>query len=179
MAALVTIVWFVQILGTTINSGGKPLFLFLDPPLNNLQSNASAGFLAVAIYSFLVLYLQGASVKGNMVFGLRIPFIISFHPMKKDRTYLNSFLFNVNMMMLCSIATTQLTVIAFPIYLNKSFLSQFFKNQVSKLPMYGWLFEKKIFNAILLVIFILALISMGINIFREVRKQRKQAQNRQ
>ena len=118
IALLVTIVWVIQLFCTTIYSGGKPIYTFLDKPLVNLQATAGIGFLAVAIYSILVLYLQGCAVKGNIVFGLRIPFIISFHPMKKDRTYLNSFLFNVNIMMLTSIATTQLTVIAFPSYLQ-------------------------------------------------------------
>lgn len=103
---MLTIVWTIQLFGTTLYSGGKPLFTFLDTPLVNLQAQPGVGFLSVAIYSVLVLYLQGCAVKGNIIFGLRIPLIISFHPMKKDRTFLNSFLFNVNIMMLTSIATT-------------------------------------------------------------------------
>lgn len=118
IAALLSLTWFIQLIGTTINSGGKPLFTLLDPALYNLQQTSGVGFLSVGIYALMVLYLQGCAVKGNIVFGIRIPFVISFHPMKKDRTYLNTFLFNVNIMMLTSIATTQLTVIAFPTYLG-------------------------------------------------------------
>lgn len=46
--------------------------------------------------------------------------------MKPNKTYLNSFLFNVNMMMLSSVATTQLTILAFPSYLQNSYLGQLF-----------------------------------------------------
>lgn len=114
----------------------------------------------------MVLYLQGCAVKGNIVFGLRIPFIISFHPMKKDRTFLNSFLFNVNIMMLSSIATTQLAVLAFPLYLQSSYLGQFFRLYVFNLPMYGWLFSFRIFMACLDIIFLIAL---AVVIFHSVR----------
>lgn len=163
---MVTIVWFIQMLGTTLFSGGKPLFTFLDNPLVNLSASAGLGFLAVAIYSILVLYLQGSAVKGNIVFGLRIPFIISFHPMKKDRTFLNSFLFNVNSMMLYSIATTQLSVMAFPLYLSKSYLGQFFRTQVFNLPFWSFIYSKRIFMAGLDIIFLIALFVM---IFQCVR----------
>lgn len=80
--------------------------------------------------------------------------------------------------MLASIATTQLSVIAFPDYVGDSYLGTFFKLQVSKLPMYAWLFRYKIFNAILLIVFILAIISMGINIFIEVRRKKKKDEKR-
>lgn len=163
---MITITWAIQLFGTTINSAGVPIFTFLDSPLVSLQQTAGLGFLSVAIYSVLVLYLQGCAVKGNITFGLRIPFIISFHPMKKDRTYLNSFLFNVNIMMLSSIATTQLTVITFPTYLKMSYLGLFFRNQVFLLPFWGWIYSNRIFMAALDIIFLLAI---GVMIFQIVR----------
>ena len=122
---MISIVWIIQLTGTAIRSNGVPVFTFLDQPLLDL-SNGNLSFLAVGLYSLLVLYLQGCAVKGNLVFGLRIPFIINFHPMKPNKTYLNSFLFNVNMMMLSSIATTQLMVETFPSYLSTSYLGQIF-----------------------------------------------------
>lgn len=169
IAALISIAWIIQLIGTTIYSNKKPLFTFLDTPLVNLQATNGLGFLSVAIYSLMVLYLQGSAVKGNIVFGLRIPFVISFHPMKKDRTYLNSFLFNVNIMMLSSIATTQLAVLAFPNYLAKSYLGYFYQNQVRYLPMFGWLFSFRIFMAALDIIFFIAIAVM---IFQTVRASR-------
>ena len=113
---MVSLVWMIQMFGTTIQTNKKPIYTFLDPLLLSL-SKGSVSFLAVGIYSLLVLYMQGCTIKGNIVFGLRIPFILSLHPMKKDRTYLNTFLFNVNLMMLASAATAEMTVIAFPTYL--------------------------------------------------------------
>lgn len=133
------------------------------------QSNG-VGFLSVAIYAILVLYLQGCSVKGSIVFGIRIPFVITFHPMIKDRTYLNSFLFNVNLMMLTSIGTTQLTVLTFPSYLNESYLGQIINTQVAYLPFFGFIFKYRIFMAAMDIIFF---ISIGVMIFLIVKESLK------
>lgn len=170
IAGLVSIVWIIQLIGTTIRSNNKPVFTFLDNPLVNLQSTPGIGFLSVAIYAILVLYLQGCSVKGSIVFGIRIPFIISFHPMIKDRTYLNSFLFNVNLMMLTSIGTTQLTVLAFPRYLGESYLGQIINTQVANLPFFGFIYNYRIFMAAMDIIFF---ISIGVMIFQIVREALK------
>lgn len=165
--------WVIQLFGTTIRSNGQPIFLFLDPILLNLQKSSGLGFLGVGIYSILVLYLQGAAVKGNIVFGLRIPFVISFHPMKKDRTYLNSFLFNINIMMLSSIATTQLTVIAFPTYLAESYLGKQFINSIISLPFFGWIYRYRIFMAVLDIIFIMSICVMIFQIVRAYLQNKK------
>lgn len=127
----------------------------------------------MGIYSLMVLYLQGCAVKGNIVFGVRIPFVISFHPMKKDRTYLNTFLFNVNIMMLTSIATTQLTVMVFPTYLQESYLGNFFRTQVFKLPFFGWIYQNRIFMAILDIIFLMSLCVMIFQIVRAHLQSKK------
>lgn len=173
LAAIMSILWFIQLIGTTFNKGGVPVFTFFDPILLNLQQDSGLGFLSVGIYAILVLYMQGSAVKGNITFGVRIPFLISFHPMKKDRTFLNSFLFNVNIMMLSSIATTQLTVIAFPTYLASSYLGQTFKNQIFFLPFFGWVYKNRIFMAILDIIIILSIFVMIFQIVKDYLKSKK------
>ncbi len=107
-----------------------------------------------------MLYLQGCAVKGNLVFGIRIPFIINFHPMKPNKTYLNSFLFNVNMMMLSSVATTQLTILAFPTYLQNSYLGQLFDVAILNLPMFGWLYTNRIFMGVLVIVSFMSIFAM-------------------
>jgi LMBR1 domain-containing protein 1 len=146
-------------LGTTIQSGGIPIFSFLDPILTDL-AEGDISFLAIGLYSLMVLYLQGCAVKGNLVFGLRIPFILNYHPMKPNKTYLNSFLFNVNMMMLTSVATTQLTILAFPTYLESSYLGELFADAIFNLPMFGWLYSNRIFMGVFCIVSIMSIFVM-------------------
>lgn len=173
IAACITIVWFIQLIGTTIVINNTPVFTFLDPALLSLHNTAGVGFVSIAIYSTLVLYLQGCTIQGNIVFGLRIPFVVSFHPMKKDRTFLNSFLFNVNLMMLSSIAITQLAVLAFPTYLLQSYLGTFVYGIVFKLPLFGFLYQYRIMMACLEGIFVIALGVMIFQIVKECRNRKK------
>jgi len=125
LASVVSLLWVTQFFGNTIYSNGKPVFTFMDPMITDL-SNGSVSFMATIIYGLLVLYLQACLIQGNIVFGIRIPFLVTFHPMKLNKTYLNSFLFNSNMMMLASLSTAQLSVNCFPKYVGKSFLAIFF-----------------------------------------------------
>jgi hypothetical protein len=52
-------------------------------------------------------------MKGNFKFGLRIFIIFPIHPMKLGATMLNSFLFNVGLILLTSLATVQFCTNAF------------------------------------------------------------------
>lgn len=106
-----------------IEKGGKPIFLFIDQWLYNLN-NSSASFVATIIYGLLVLYMQVCLVKGNTVFGIRIPFIVKLHPMLVNKTYMNSLLFNSNLMLLASLSTSLLAIWAFPTYFSQSYLSR-------------------------------------------------------
>jgi LMBR1 domain-containing protein 1 len=89
--------------------------------------NKNITFVATGFYGLFTIYLLWCVQKGNISFGLRIPFITSFHPMKKDETYLNSFLFNINLMLLASLGITQFSVYAFNIYTQSSYLGKQFQ----------------------------------------------------
>lgn len=175
LASFVSIAWLIQLFGTSIRSQGIPVYTFLDPLLLSL-AEGNLSFLAVAIYSLMVLYLQGCAVKGNLVFGIRIPFILNFHPMKPNKTYLNSFLFNVSMMMLSSVATTQLTIQTFPTYLANSYLGELFNDEIIKLPMFGWMYENRIFMAITCIISIMSIFAMIYKIVTLCLNSKKEAQ---
>lgn len=57
------------------------------PFLNELlvyMENHNAGFVATFLYAYFILYLIWAIVKGNVKFGLRIPMIVRFYPMKPN-----------------------------------------------------------------------------------------------
>ncbi len=80
LCGVVTVVWIAQIIGTTIHVNGQPAFLFLDSVLLNL-SKGVASFISAILYGILVLYMSVCLIKGNIIFGIRIPFVIAFHPL--------------------------------------------------------------------------------------------------
>ena len=77
-------------------------------------SMGNAGFVATLLYGILVLYMQICLVKGNCVFGIRIPFLVKVHPMVINKTYMNSMLFNCNLMLLAASAISIQSIWAFP-----------------------------------------------------------------
>jgi hypothetical protein len=48
------------------------------------MERSKAGFIATLIYAYLILYLVWAVIKGNIKFGIRIPFLVRFYPMKPN-----------------------------------------------------------------------------------------------
>ena len=75
-----------------------PAFLLVNTPLLERR----VGFMLFA------LYMLAATIKGCFKFGTRF-FLVSLHPMKYNGTYMNSFLFNVSLFLLCSFPTAQLS----------------------------------------------------------------------
>lgn len=81
---------------------GRPLVPFLNELLIGLDSG-NAGFLATGIFFYLCLYLIWCVQKGTVKFGMRIPGFCRFHPMREGETWLNSFIFNVILMLVASV----------------------------------------------------------------------------
>lgn len=80
ISLLISIVWVVQLLGTTVYINGRPAFRFLDSIFSDLNTG-SAGFIASILYGVMVVYMLICLVKGNIIFGIKIPFILSVHPL--------------------------------------------------------------------------------------------------
>eukprot|EP00325_Prymnesiales_sp_UTEX-LB-985_P002044 CAMPEP_0174700544 /NCGR_PEP_ID=MMETSP1094-20130205/5468_1 /TAXON_ID=156173 /ORGANISM="Chrysochromulina brevifilum, Strain UTEX LB 985" /LENGTH=477 /DNA_ID=CAMNT_0015898047 /DNA_START=144 /DNA_END=1577 /DNA_ORIENTATION=+ len=139
LASIISIAWYVHIL----------LYIFVSPPpttfLNEFFSILDGvfplfGVLAYGLFSF---YLLLCVLKGCMKVGLRF-FWIPIHPMRIGETMMNSFLFNVWLLLLCAVATVQFCFSAFQSYAqltaielllgvqvrNLKFLSIFFHNQI-------------------------------------------------
>ena len=64
-----------------IKVDGFPAHPFFNNLLTGLEEG-NAAFLSTAVFAFLALYLLWCSMKGAFKFGIRIPFIFRFHPMK-------------------------------------------------------------------------------------------------
>ena len=115
------------------------------------------GVISVAIFSF---YLLLCSVKGCFKFGLRFLFF-QVHPMKLNKTYMSSFLFNIGLVLLCALPVVQFSVSAFEDYARNTTISQVVNVQLQYLKFFGWFWQKKVFEYALLVIVLLTCIYLG------------------
>lgn len=113
LASILSLFWWVQMLGAVAGSGGVPLYGFVGEWMGDL-AGGSASFVATLLYGIFVLYMEICLVKGNLVFGIRIPFLIKVHPMIVNKTYINSLLFNSNLMLLASCAISLQSIWSFP-----------------------------------------------------------------
>ena len=98
------------------------------------------GVLSVAIFSF---YLLIAAVKGCFKFGLRFLFF-QVHPMKLNKTYMSSFLFNIALVCLCALPVVQFSASAFQDYARYTTINQVFNVQLYYLQFFGWWWRNKV-----------------------------------
>lgn len=147
----ISIIWWIQILVyAVIRNNNVPLTGFLTNMLVDLQEG-SAGFVATAILALLSIYLIWAVTKGNMKFGVRIPFLFTLHPMKPNETLMNSFLFNVWIILISSIAVIQFLTTVFEQYVRLSTVDMLFGTQVKYMEFYQWFYTNRIFEYALLI----------------------------
>lgn len=101
---VVSVIWWIHILiSIVIKSNGDPLHPFLNNFLIGL--NDGAGFMATGVFAFLSLYLLWCTTKGTLKLGLRL-LCFTIHPMKVNETWMNSFLFNIQLILLASVSVT-------------------------------------------------------------------------
>jgi LMBR1 domain-containing protein 1 len=73
----------LSIFDVILRPGGTPVWTVLNSMFSSLNSQ-NLNFISTGIFGLLAIYLLWSVQKGNIKFGLRIPFIVSFHPMKKN-----------------------------------------------------------------------------------------------
>jgi len=111
LGALLTLVWLVHIV----------IFMLFSPPLHPFL-NTYLGFFdgffplfGTLTIGILALYLLLAASAGAAKFGTRF-FLISVHALEPHKTLLNSFMFNVQLVLLCVLPTVQFCTDAFSQY---------------------------------------------------------------
>ena len=129
---ILTVLWILQIIFyILIKIDGKPLYAFLNVII---------------------------TVKGNFKFGLRIMILGAIHPMKKDKTYMNSILFNVLLVMLTSVSVIQFSIRAFGEYTSLTDADIIFNTQIKYLTFYSFFFNYNIFEYGMLIIAVISFI---------------------
>ncbi|KAM0952864.1 putative LMBR1-like membrane protein [Dioscorea sansibarensis] len=102
LGAIVSVAWIAHIV----------IYLLIDPPLSPflneafIQLDGIWGLLGTAAFALFCFYLLLAVIAGEMMLGLQFVFI-TLHPMKWGGTLMNSFLFNVGLILLCSIRSVR------------------------------------------------------------------------
>ena len=106
------------------------------------------GVLSVALFT---LYLLLAAVKGCFKFGIRFMFF-EIHPMKLNKTYMSSFMFNVGLILLCCLPVVQFCTTAFADYARYTNIAQVMGTQVQNLKFFTWFWTSNVFVYALLAV---------------------------
>ena len=126
------------------------LYLFISPPptifLNAFFIELDGVFplFGTALYGLFSFYLLACVLKGCMKVGLRF-FWIPIHPMKIGATLMNSFLFNVWLLLLCGVACVQFCFSAFQSYAQLTAIDMLLGVQVRNLQGLSWFFQNGVF----------------------------------
>jgi LMBR1 domain-containing protein 1 len=138
---------------------GRPLVPFLNEMLIGLD-NGNAGFLATGIFFYLCLYLVWCVQKGTVKFGMRLPGLCRFHPMREGETWLNSFLFNVILMLVASVGVVELCISSFPTYTRQTEIYAIVVLQLNYMKFYSLFYQNHVFPVALVIWAGIALIYM-------------------
>ena len=101
-------------------------------------------------YALLSLYLLACTGKGCFKIGMRF-LCIKIHPMEPNKTYSNAFLFNVALILLCTVPLLQFCSTAFAGYTRASDIYLLFQIQIYYLDFFGLFFSNRVFVWIILL----------------------------
>ncbi|KAJ4898288.1 LIMR family protein [Raphanus sativus] len=138
---IVSVAWIAHII----------IYLLVDPPLSPFLNEVFIklddvwGLLGTAAFAFFCFYLLLAVIAGAMMLGLKLVFI-TIHPMKWGATLMNSFLFNVGLILLCSISVIQFCATAFGYYAQATAAQEIFGHTLQSLRGIKYLYKYNVFQ---------------------------------
>jgi len=143
LGILISILWIAQIIMFTQNEVG-----FLNNYLMSFDTwFPMFGNISYAIFS---IYLFFATVKGCFKIGMKVV-CIKIHPMVPGKTFVNSFLFNVAIILVCTIPVVQLCAGAFASYARYSDVYLMFNIEINYMEFYSLFYTNHVFIIILLI----------------------------
>eukprot|EP00252_Welwitschia_mirabilis_P011230 TRINITY_DN2527_c0_g1_i3.p1 TRINITY_DN2527_c0_g1~~TRINITY_DN2527_c0_g1_i3.p1 ORF type:complete len:509 (-),score=68.23 TRINITY_DN2527_c0_g1_i3:131-1657(-) len=149
----VSVVWVVHIV----------VYLLINPPLSPFLNEVFIkldkvwGLFGTTAFAFFCFYLLLAVIAGAMLLGLRLVFI-TIHPMKWGGTLMNSFLFNVGLILLSSISVIQFCATAFGVYAQATSAQEIFGHTLESLRGIKYLYKYNVFQIVFIVMAGLALV---------------------
>jgi len=128
---------------------GIPRNAFLNKLFIWLEER-NTGFVAIIFFGFFSYYLLWACMKGNIKFGIRC-FCFTFYPMLPNETFMNSFIVNVLLFNIWSIALTHFLTLAFSEYIRLTDATLIFTVQLQHMNFFKYFWEKNVFIYILVI----------------------------
>mmetsp|Transcript_1037 Transcript_1037/g.1335 ORF Transcript_1037/g.1335 Transcript_1037/m.1335 type:complete len:528 (-) Transcript_1037:161-1744(-) len=153
ISVILTLLWILHII----------LYVLVDPPvtyfLNDYFDSFDTWFplLGNATVMIFSMYLLACATHGCFKFGIRF-FCLPIHPMKPNGTYLNSFLFNLSIILLCTLPVVQFSVDAFSEYAQYTDVSQIFGIQIKYMKFFNYFWANDVFVIILVILTFLSAI---------------------
>ena len=150
---LLTCLWIIQII----------IYMLVQPSLNPflntylvMLDNVFPLFGTLTVGLFAIYLLLCASV-GAAKFGTRF-FLIDVHPLEPGKTLLNSFMFNVQLVLLCVLPTVQFSTQAFAQYARFTTADVLFGTQMKYIQGFRFFWQYNVFLFMLLSFVLLSLI---------------------
>ena len=126
------------------------IYVFISPPptifLNSFFIACDSVFplFGCIFYGLFSFYLLFCVLKGCIKIGMRF-FCIQIHPLRVGGTMMNSFLFNVWLLLLCAVANVQFCFTAFQSYAQMTAVDMLLGVQVRNLYGLSWFFHNDFF----------------------------------
>ncbi|OQR92546.1 hypothetical protein THRCLA_08676, partial [Thraustotheca clavata] len=155
--SIVSFLWILQIILAMLPT--VPILPFL----NNYflwfdQWFPLFGTISVGLFT---MYLLMCCVKGCFKFGMRC-FCCALHPMEFNGTYMNSFLFNLALILLCCIPCVQFSNQAFGDYVRLTTIQTMMGIQLKYMKGFTFFWAHNVFLYILLILTFLTLVYLAI-----------------
>ncbi|TPX44035.1 hypothetical protein SeMB42_g04459 [Synchytrium endobioticum] len=140
----------------------------LSPFLNSFFSGVGqVPFLGTAFYALFAFYLLACVVKGNIKLGMKIIFI-TIHPLRFGETMMNSMVFNIGVILFCSLSVAQFCTLSFGLYAKYTSSYALFGVQLQNLRGIHWGFSGFVY-----VFETFAFLTMMYMVYRPYNKQRE------
>jgi LMBR1 domain-containing protein 1 len=143
-----------------------------------------ARFVSTIFLAAFAIYVLFFVLKGNIKFGLRILLCIPIHTMKVGRTFINGFLFNLMLVMVCTPAILHFVIELLEAYMRLSSGAFIFTFLVKNMKFFRWFYEYKVFYYAFLVFSLLTFIYLmckpkndRLNIKNMIEERKKKALN--
>ncbi|KAF0697385.1 Aste57867_11937 [Aphanomyces stellatus] len=157
LASIVSLLWILQIVLAMLPP--IPILPFLNDYFMWFdQWFPLFGTISVGLFT---MYLLMACIKGCFKFGMRC-FCCALHPMEVNGTYMNSFLFNLALILLCCIPCVQFSNQAFGDYVRLTTIQTMMGIQLKYMKGFTFFWVHNVFLYIILSIVLLTILYLAV-----------------
>mmetsp|Transcript_68096 Transcript_68096/g.181182 ORF Transcript_68096/g.181182 Transcript_68096/m.181182 type:complete len:227 (-) Transcript_68096:83-763(-) len=158
ITAVFTLLWTIHIVfGILITINGVPLLGFLNVLLEAIE-DSGVQVMATLVFAALNFHLLACVVKGCFKFGMRVFCLFPIHPMRVGDTPLNSFLFNLVLILFGTCAVVMFSHEAFRDFSRLTAADVIFGAQTRYLDFFRVFYQNNVFLYTFLVWAVVTLI---------------------